>query len=344
MSAERTCARDLNGALRTLLAEDERVVVLGEDIADPYGGAFKITKGLSSSFPGRVRTTPVSEGAIVGIACGLALGGFRPIVEIMFGDFLGLCFDQLVNHAAKYEAMYAGAATCPVIVRTPMGGGRAYGPTHSQSLEKYFFGVPHLKVVAYSPFVPASALLGRLLSQNDPALFVEHKLLYPLPRVADQGNPEGEGFRSLTLSSVPGPEGFPVVSCRAVEQNDCAATVVAYGYHAYRVAELVDRLAFEEELFVELLIPHLIAPLDLQVISDSVAVTGRLITVEEGTAGWSWGSELSSRVCRSHFGSLRSAPRVLTSEAEIIPAAKEGEQRMLVNLQAVESAIREMCR
>ena len=103
----------LNAALYGCLERDPRVVVLGEDIADPYGGAFKVTRGLSSAFPDRVRTTPVSEGAIAGISAGLALAGFRPIAEIMFGDFVALCFDQIVNHIAKYEAMYAGGAACP---------------------------------------------------------------------------------------------------------------------------------------------------------------------------------------------------------------------------------------
>ena len=143
-------ARVLGDTLRRLLEDDPRVVILGEDVVDPYGGAFKVTRGLSTDFPDRVRATPISEGAIAGVAAGLALAGYRPIAEIMFGDFLTLCFDQVVNHIAKYEAMYDGGATCPVILRTPSGGGRGYGPTHSQSLEKHFLGVPHLRVVAAS--------------------------------------------------------------------------------------------------------------------------------------------------------------------------------------------------
>ena len=143
-------ARALGDTLRHTLESDPRVVVLGEDILDPYGGAFKVTRGLSTDFPTRVRATPISEAAITGVSAGLALAGFRPIAEIMFGDFLPLCFDQIANHIAKYGAMYNGAATCPVVIRTPSGGGRGYGPTHSQSLEKHFLGVPHLRVVAGS--------------------------------------------------------------------------------------------------------------------------------------------------------------------------------------------------
>src|SRR5918995_6225884 len=144
--------RQLNKALHQVLADDPRVVLLGEDIADPYGGAFKVTRGLTTAFPERVLTTPVSEAAMVGVAAGLAMSGYRPIVEIMFGDFVTLAFDQIVNHITKYPAMYAGKVTCPVIVRVPSGGHRGYGPTHSQSLEKHFMGVPHLTVAAASPF------------------------------------------------------------------------------------------------------------------------------------------------------------------------------------------------
>src|ERR1700748_1120466 len=170
-------ARALNHALHRALDEDDRVVVLGEDIADPYGGAFKVTRGLTSAFPKRVRSTRISEGALAGVAAGLALAGYRPIAEVMFGDFLTLCFDQIVNHIAKYEAMYAGQTICPVIIRTPSGGGRGYGPTHSQSLEKHFVGVPHLKVVASSLVHDPAAVLRALLAQDAPVLHIEHQLL-----------------------------------------------------------------------------------------------------------------------------------------------------------------------
>ncbi len=172
-------AKELGGALRGCLENDPRVVLLGEDIADPYGGAFKVTRGLSTDFPDRVRTTPVSEGAIAGISAGLALAGFRPIAEIMFGDFLTLTFDQVVNHITKYEAMYAGQASCPVVIRSPSGGHRGYGPTHSQSLEKHFLGIPHLKVVAASLVHDPRVIFQGFLDQSSPVLYVEHKLLYP---------------------------------------------------------------------------------------------------------------------------------------------------------------------
>src|SRR5688572_23405600 len=165
----------LNECLHACFRSDPRVVLLGEDIADPYGGAFKVTRGLSSAFAGRVFSTPISEAAIVGVAAGLALSGYRPIVEIMFGDFTTLCFDQIVNHIAKYPAMYNGQASCPVIIRTPMGGHRGYGPTHSQCLEKHFFGVPGLTVLASSPYHDPNALFAHMLAGSPATLFVEPK-------------------------------------------------------------------------------------------------------------------------------------------------------------------------
>lgn len=240
--------KELNAALRECLETDERVVILGEDILDPYGGAFKVTRGLSTDFPERVRTTPISEGAIAGVSAGLALAGMRPIAEVMFGDFITLCYDQIVNHITKYEAMYNGKATCPVVFRVPSGGHRGYGPTHSQSLEKHFLGVPHLRVVAASLYHDPRSAFRDFLSQTSPVLYVEHKLLYP----QNFGRPSG------LLST----DDASTVCLSAVPRQDCTATVLAYGYQAMLAAQVVERLAIEEEIFVELLVPSDLSPMD----------------------------------------------------------------------------------
>jgi len=147
-----TYLESLNSGLRELLETLPEVVVFGEDLLDPYGGAFKVTRGLQRDFPQRVLTTPISEAALAGIANGMALRGLRPVLEIMFGDFLALCMDQIVNHGAKFRTMYNDSVTVPVTIRTPVGGGRGYGPTHSQCLEKLFFGIPDIRIVAPSVF------------------------------------------------------------------------------------------------------------------------------------------------------------------------------------------------
>jgi pyruvate/2-oxoglutarate/acetoin dehydrogenase E1 component len=173
-----TVLESLNSALLHAMETDPSVFVLGEDILDPYGGAFKVTRGLSTRFPERVLTSPISEAALVGVANGMALRGLRPVAEIMFGDFVTLIADQLVNQAAKFRWMYNNKVNVPMVVRTPMGGRRGYGPTHSQSLEKMFMGIPGLTVVAPNTLGDAGRLLEAAIADTDPVLFVEHKLLY----------------------------------------------------------------------------------------------------------------------------------------------------------------------
>ncbi len=329
-------ARALGEALEQALEDDERVLVLGEDIADPYGGAFKVTKGLTTRFPGRARTTPVSEAAIVGLAAGLALEGYRPIVEIMFGDFVGLAFDQIVNHVTKYEAMYNGQVTCPVIVRTPSGGGRGYGPTHSQSLEKHFLGVPNLKTVAASLLHDPRTVIPALLDQTSPVLYVEHKLLYPLHVV----EPGDERTRFATVAGE-GSAGFPeTVSVRLVPRSECSLTVLAYGYQAELARRVVTRLALESEIFCELLVPGQIAPMDWEPIEASVRETGALAVVEEGTEGWSWGTQVASEMTSRLFDVLRRPVAVAASAADVIPSARDAEAEMLMGETRIDATLR----
>ncbi len=177
------------------MSEDERVYVIGEDLEDPYGGAFGVTRGLSTEFPGRVVATPISEAAIIGVSIGMAVRGFRPVVEIMFGDFITLCADQLVNVASKLSEMSAGLLSVPIVVRTPMGGGRGYGPTHSQTLDKLYLGVPGLRVVAPSVYHDSGGLLKNAVRDDHPVLFSENKLLYPAEQITlDDGLVESLKF------------------------------------------------------------------------------------------------------------------------------------------------------
>lgn len=333
-------ARTLNATLRRCLAADPRVLVLGEDVIDPYGGAFKVTRGLSTDFPDRIFTTPVSEGAIAGVSAGLALAGFRPIAEIMFGDFLALCFDQLVNHIAKYEAMYVRGATCPVVIRTPSGGHRGYGPTHSQSLEKHFVGVPHLRVLAASLYHDPQAVYDHLLAQDEPALYIEHKLLYP----QDMRLPEAGRVGDALARHDGSPGALPSVCLSYVPREECTVTVLAYGYQAFLAAQVLEELALGDEIFGELIVPAQIAPMDWAPIERSVASTGSLLTVEEGTSGWSWGSEAAAVIGNRLFGRLRRPVDVLASAPTVIPGAKRLESDMLVGTPHIKQAIAESAR
>jgi pyruvate/2-oxoglutarate/acetoin dehydrogenase E1 component len=331
MTSKLTYLESLRRALYALLEADPRVVVLGEDILDPYGGAFKVTLGLSTRFPDRVLTTPISEAAIVGMGVGLALRGRRPIVEIMFGDFVTLAADQLINHAAKYAAMYNGRVQVPLVVRTPMGGGRGYGPTHSQSLERLFLGIPHLVVLAPSHAHDPGALLQAAAGDDGPVLFVENKLLYPQALLRD----EGEG--AIRRTEGPDARGFAVVhlaNYAAGETPDVA--VAAYGGMSTILSPVLARLA-EEEVRVLAVLPACISPLDGAVLAQAAAAAGgRLLVVEESPAAFGWGAEVAAVV----GAQVREAKVArLGAQPTVIPAAKPLEEAVLVTAGAVERAL-----
>lgn len=302
-----TVLESLNLALHDVMATDDRACVLGEDILDPYGGAFKVTKGLSTKFPDRVTTTPISEAAIVGMAAGMALRGWHPIVEIMFGDFTTLVVDQVVNHASKFRWMYNEQVRVPLVIRTPMGGRRGYGPTHSQSLEKLFLGVPGLRVVAPTAAGDPGALLCSAVADDEPVLFVEHKVLY-LHHLW-----ETDADFDVTRS---GPEHAPHYLLGVRHGGRPTVTVVAYGHMAELAREAVARLAYELELFVELVVPTGLAPFDVAPVLESVRRTGALLVAEEGTVTAGWGAEVLARVVEE-APTLRAVRRVAAPDHPI---------------------------
>lgn len=320
----------VNQALKACLQQDPRVWILGEDILDPYGGAFKAERGLSTSFPDRVVTTPVSEAGIVGVGVGMALRGLKPVVEIMFGDFIMLAADQLVNHAAKLRWMSNEQARVPLVVRTPMGGGRGYGPTHSQSLEKHLLGTPGLTVIALSALGdPAAVLTHTVLNHDDPVLVIEHKRLYTRPILSAEDLPEfnvsddGGDFPThrLTVQGAPAPR----------------FTLVAYGFMAEMARQAVLRLAYEHELFMELVVPTRLTPAGWQPLLDSVQATHRLVVLEEGTRSLGWGSEVIASALAWHGSGL--AARRVAAQDQPVPAAGPLEEAMLPQVDDVVEAV-----
>ena len=279
----------LNQALFTAMDSDERVYLLGEDITDPYGGAFKVTRGLSTKYPERVITTPISEAAIVGIANGLALRGLRPVVEIMFGDFITLIADQLVNHASKFRWMYNENVRVPIVVRTPMGGRRGYGPTHSQSLEKIFLGVPGLNVVAPNTIGDPGQLLLEAISDDNPVLFVEHKLLYSLPQLTS-----GQGDLAEFEIQNSG-KAYPNF-CLSIPFHKPDLTIATYGYNFELVRKAAIDLLMEHEIFAEIILFSQLNFFDMEMLFKSLHTSRRLLTVEEGTYSLGWGAEMIARV------------------------------------------------
>jgi len=329
----------LNRALDRILAEDDRAYILGEDILDPYGGAFKVTTGLSTRYPGRVRSTPVSEAGIIGVSIGMALAGLHPIVEIMFADFLTLGFDQLFNHATKFPYMYDGRAPCPVVVRTPTGAGRGYGPTHSQCPEKYFLGMPGLTVVAANHHTDPYPLIKQLQNDRGPSLLIEHKGLYAQPMWTGERLGEA-GWQWLDFKFGE----FPARALSLVEPRRCHMVVVAYGEFARRLEEVVMELALEDEIFCLLVCPTRLNPSSMEPLWQLARPIGRLVFAEEGAQGWSWGTEWAYRAQVECGSSLEAAPVCLASRADIIPCNIWRESETILTTERLTTRLRELAR
>ncbi len=287
----------LNTALFELFETDPTLRLLGEDVLDPYGGAFKVTKGLSSRFPERVLTTPISEACITGVATGLAIRGRAAIVEIMFGDFLCLAMDQLLNHASKLAWVYDDQIKVPLILRTPMGGRRGYGATHSQSLEKHFCGMPGLTVLAVHPFGDPGDVLRHAHRLGTPVLVIENKTMY--------------GRAARPLDDLPRPAA-----------PDLA--IVTYGGSVELAVDAAKRLEREEELEVEVVPITCLSPFPKAELEALAGRTTRILAVEEGTEGWGFASECA-RALVGHQVRFDS----LAAPAHPIPSSKDWELSIL---------------
>jgi pyruvate/2-oxoglutarate/acetoin dehydrogenase E1 component len=325
----------LNQGLHQAFTADESVCLLGEDVLDPYGGAFKVTRGLSTAFPGRVLTTPISEAGIAGIAAGMALRGLRPVVEIMFGDFITLIADQLVNHIARFRWMYNEQVRVPLVIRTPMGGRRGYGPTHSQTLEKMFLGLPGLRILAPTHLGDPGGLLARaILEDEDPVLFIENKLLYLLPVQDPSRMDEFEPAARPADITVNGKSSAPACTLTLRGAPPASLTLVAYGYMAELARQAALRLAYEFEIFTELVIPTQLAPFEMEDVLASTRRTGRLLTIEEGTLSLGWGAEILARSLEAPGKGLRSARRVAALDLPI-PASGPLESQVLPDVNRI---------
>lgn len=337
---KKTVLASLNKALLSALEQDNRVYLLGEDLHDPYGGAFKVTSSLSSRFPERVISTPISEAGFTGIAAGMAMRGLLPIVEIMFGDFVTLIADQLVNHIAKFSWMYNDTVDVPLVIRTPMGGRRGYGPTHSQTLEKLFIGIPGLRIIAPNSFYdPGELLLRVVFDENHPVLFVENKLLYLKNLFSESETGEFEHQLSPARDNVLSQ--YPTSVIRILGAPTSHVTLVAYGYMAELASEAALKLAYEDEIFVEIIVPTLISPLDQQPILDSLEVSGRLLVLEEGNSMGGWGAEVIASIVTREDVSLTACSRLGALDLPI-PASGILEEQVLPQVGDIVMLARQM--
>ncbi len=314
---------NLNLGLHTLFERHETVSLLGEDVLDPYGGAFKASKGLSTKYPDRVISTPLSEGGFVGVAAGMALCGEKPIVEIMFGDFITLAFDQIVNFAAKSVSMYGTELSLNLVVRCPIGGNRSYGPTHSQSLQKHFLGVPNLDLFEISQFHDNAVVLEKLVGLGRPSILFEDKVLYT-QRMYDVGIiDEIFGFEKCGDDN-----DFVRVFSRDFDKPHCL--LITTGGLVPRCLSAMRELFVEHEIECEMMVPSRVYPLDLRSLEPAVAVMEHIFVVEEGTPGGSWGSEVSHNISRNFWDQLEHPITIIQARDSIIPSARHLEEKVLV--------------
>ena len=289
----------INQALTEEMERDERVVLVGEDVARP-GGPYGVTRGLLDKFGDvRVRDTPISEAVLVGLGVGGGAVGLRPIVEIMFFDFAMIAMDQIVNQAAKYR--YFSGASLPLVIRTMAGAGGPNGAQHSQNQEAWYCGVPGLKVVMPSNSADAKGLLKAAIRDDDPVLFIE--TLGLLPVRCDV--PVGEDY-------------VEPIGVAKVRRSGDDVTVVAIGRQVDRSLEAAERLA-EEGVSVEVLDPRTLSPLDTDAIVESVRRTGRLVVAQEATSPYSFAAEVCAVAAESCLSELRSPPVRVTSPFINVP-------------------------
>ncbi|MDB3917367.1 alpha-ketoacid dehydrogenase subunit beta [bacterium] len=327
---------EINSVLHEIMHASDDVFILGEDIVDPYGGAFKVTKGLSTVFPDRVISTPISEAGFVGMGIGMSCKGLLPVVEIMFGDFIALAFDQIVNNASKIEFMSNGKMLVPLTIRTPMGAGRGYGATHSQSLEKHFIGVPGIKIIAVSSVIDIKEIYrNAVLKDKSPTILVENKLLYSM-QVKRQGM--GETFDKFIIESKYC-SGYPHVCLRLTDQKSIDFTIVAYGGVLESVIPAVYSILIEDEISCEIIVPSLIYPFDEKIIENSIKNSGALVVVEEGTKSGGFSDYISSLVNREFYSFIKSPTLVIAPEDSPVPCSREQEGQYLPDIVKIREMI-----
>jgi pyruvate dehydrogenase E1 component beta subunit len=324
----------INQALHQEMARDERVIVLGEDVSggagcssgqrEAAGGIFGVTKGLLPKFgEQRVIDMPISESAIVGAAAGAALAGLRPVAELMFADFVGVCMDQLYNQIAKFRYMFGGKSTCPVVIRAAMGAGMNMGAQHSQTIYPLLTAVPGLKVVIPSNAYDAKGLLIQAIRDDDPVVFFEHKALYPRKSEVPEA--------AYTV---------PFGEANLVRQGD-RATVVAIGRMVPFAEKALDVLA-KEGITCDLIDPRTTSPLDEDTIFESVETTGRLVIVDESPPRCSVAADIAGRAAAEVFHSLDAPIVQVTAPHAPVPFAPSLERAYVPGPQKIEAGIRQV--
>jgi pyruvate dehydrogenase E1 component beta subunit len=327
--ARKSFREAVNEALRLEMRRDPRVIVMGEDVAggmgaageqDAWGGVLGVTKGLITEFgPERVRDTPISESAFIGAAVGAAATGLRPVAELMFIDFVGVCLDQILNQAAKLRYMFGGKATVPLVIRTMYGAGLRAASQHSQSLYPIFTHIPGLKVVIPSSPYEAKGLLIRAIRDDDPVIFCEHKMLYDeTEEVPDEAYAIPFGEANLTR------EGGDV-------------TIVAIGRMVKFANEAADRLT-ARDVACSVIDPRTTSPLDEETILESVKETGRLVVVDEASPRCNLATDIVALVATKAFSALKAPVSIVAPPHTPVPFSPALEDAYVPSPARIEAA------
>ncbi|TYP56786.1 alpha-ketoacid dehydrogenase subunit beta [Thermosediminibacter litoriperuensis] len=324
--AEKLYIDALREGLREEMQRDQSVFLLGEDIGI-YGGAFGVTRGLIDEFgEERVVDTPISEQAITGIAVGAAVAGMRPVVEIMFFDFLTLSMDQLINQGAKIRYMFGGKAKVPMVIRAPMGCGTGAAAQHSQSFPGVFAHFPGLKVVIPSTPHDVKGLIKAAIRDDNPVVFAEHKLLYRV---------KGE---------VPEEDYVLPLGKADIKRKGRDITIVAGSIMVIRALEAAKELE-KEGIDVEVIDPRTLKPLDMRTIIDSVKKTGRVLIVEDDPLSFGWGAEVAAGIAGSEAFDYLDAPVKRLGGLDIpIPYNPNLERHAVPQVENIVEAVRELLR
>lgn len=320
----------INEALDQEMARDPSVIVMGEDIVggaggdgerDAWGGVLGVTKGLYAKHGDRLMDTPLSESAYIGAAIGAAACGMRPVAELMFVDFMGVCFDQIFNQAAKFRYMFGGKATTPVVIRAMCGAGFRAAAQHSQMLTPLFTHIPGLKVVCPSTPYDTKGLLIQSIRDNDPVIFLEHKNLYGF---------EGEVPEASYA--------IPFGEANVVREGK-TASIVTYGLMVHRALDAAAQLS-KEGVDVEVVDLRTLSPLDLDTVLESVEKTGRLVCVDEANPRCSIAADISAQVAQQAFRALKGPIEMVTAPHTPVPFSPVLEDLYIPSAEQVAAAVR----
>mgnify|MGYP000517625919 CR=1 FL=1 len=330
MARKITYQQAINEALDQEMSRDQNVIVMGEDVAggagspgeqDAWGGVLGVTRGLYHKHPGRVIDTPISESGYVGAAVGAACCGMRPVAELMFVDFLGVCFDQIFNQAAKFRYMFGGKAVTPLVVRSMYGAGFRAASQHSQCLYSIFTHIPGLKVVLPSNAYEAKGLLTQAIRDDDPVIFLEHKAMYD-----EEAEVPDDAYT------------IPFGEANVTREGD-DVTIITMGRMVGFSNQVADRLA-KDGISCTVVDLRTTSPLDTETILETAAETGRVVVVDESHPRCSMATDISALICEQAFDRLKAPIKLVTAPHCPVPFTPTLEDLYLPTPDKIEAAVR----